>query len=356
MTSPWAQLLAGQTLGGYRLGDFISSGAFGVVFEVKKADTKARFAMKVLPPVQDAQALLDFDNEGVLLKKLTRCSSVINLVESGVETVQMTISGGVVAPIALKYHVLSLASGSLEELIISPDLLADLAWPERIAIWRGAIKGVHQMHLKSVAHRDIKSSNCLLMIAGTRSEVRLADLGRSKDLVLPPMHQAGLYVAGLGDMRFAPPEYRTLQGGATPLDFKNADLYGLGSLLVELATGHPMTALAMGTWADTGNQAIADYKAGVTHDLSTLRPQFRAAIDGISEQFPSRIRYEGTRLLIQLCDPVPQARQPIRAPGRRWVPDNGLLWLLRRADILVHQLAIAPRRTRYKSQTAERSA
>jgi serine/threonine protein kinase len=345
-----------MTLGGYRLNEFIRAGQFGLVFAVDKVDTKSSFAMKILPPSADAGAHLDFDNEGTLLKKLNRCSSVVNLIDTGVESVMMTVAGGPAVPVPFRYHVLGLASGSLEELTTDPSVLAQLSWPERISLWRSAIKGVHQMHLKCVAHRDLKSSNCLIVVGGSRSEVRIADLGRSKDLASSPVHHEQVYLGGLGDFRYAPPEYLWLQGGSTAADFRNADLYGLGSLFTELTTGHPMTALAMTSWIDAQQLGIADFKAGIRRDLATLRPQFRAAIAGLADNLPSAIRHSGVNLLTQLCDPVPQARPPQRAPGRRYLPDDGLLWLLNRADILKRQLATAPRRRRYSTLTAGRSA
>jgi eukaryotic-like serine/threonine-protein kinase len=357
MIDAWAQSLTGMELGGYRLDRFIQNGEFGYVFEVMKLDTLARFAMKVLSPAKsaDASAHVDFDNEGALLKKLNSCSSVINLVDSGSDEVCVTL-GGADVPLQLKYHVLTMASGSLDELLRSPETIGQLTWSDRLSLWRGAIKGVHQMHLKSVAHRDLKTSNCLLMVDSSRTEVRLADLGRSKDYTRPPSLPPLFYLAGRGDVRFAPPEYLLLQGGSTELDFKNADVYGLGSLLAELATGHPMTALALSSLHDIRQDGIADFNAGVRRDLATLRPQFRAAIEGLAEDLPSSIRRDVTDLLQQLCDPMPDARQPKRGTGRRPVSGNGLLWLLNRADILQRQLSVAPRRIRYRAQTIERSA
>ncbi len=355
MANPWVGPLTGSALGGYRLNKCIGEGGFCLVFEVTKLDTGAQFAMKLLPPTGAAMAQVDFDNEGTLLKKLNRCDAVVNLVDSSYDLVPVTLPNGATAPVPFSFHVLALASASMEELVDAPGTLHQLAWPERLNLWRGAVKGLHQMHLKSIAHRDIKSSNCLIMVVGTQSEVRLADLGRSKDLTHPPTHDLQAYLQGMGDFRYAPPEYLWIQGGATPSDFKIADLYGLGSLLAELATGHPMTALALTSWSDARRDGLADLAAGVTRDLATLRPQFRAAIDGLAHEVPAAIRDGTVRLLTQLCDPVPAMRQPQRAPGKRYAPEAGLLWLLRRADILRGQLLTCPRRYRYTRST-ERTA
>lgn len=354
-STAWIELLTGSTLGGYRLDKCVGVGGFCLVFEVTKLDTGSRFAMKVLPPTTSPMAQVDFDNERTLLRKLNPCGSVVNLVDSASDVVPMTSVLGVTAPVPFNFHVLALASASLDEVTNSPVTLGRLSWPERLTLWRGAVKGVHQMHLKCVAHRDLKSSNCLIMVVGATSEVRLTDLGRSKDLTQPPAHHLQAYLEGMGDFRYAPPEYLWLQGGASADDFKLADLYGLGSLLVELATGHPMTALALTSWSDAREVGIVDFAAGVTRDLATLRPQFRSAINAFAEDVPAAIRGETVQLLGQLCDPVPTTRRPRRAPGKRYTPDSGLLWLLRRADILRGQLVTAPRRRGYTRST-ERTA
>jgi len=347
--SPWDTALLGQVVAGCRLDAYVGGGNFGAVFEATNVSTGSRFAVKVLAPTNDAEAASEFDSEGVLLRKLNKCSSVINWVESGSATILVELNGSAI-PLQLKFHVLALASAALEELISDAVRRASLPWPERISHWRGAIKGVHQMHLNTVAHRDLKASNCLLMLHGGDTEVRVADLGRSKDFNLAPNLPSSAYLTGRGDLRFAPPEYLWWQGGNTVADFRSADLYGLGSLFVELATGHPITALAIGSWQDARRDGERDYVAGRHRDLSVLRPQYRRAIEELSEEFPPAIRHGAAGLLGQLCDPVPAMRQPKRIPGMHYVPDNGLAWLLRRADILSRRLSVDTRRPSCKSR------
>ena len=353
----WATSLIGQVLGSYTVDDCIGGGHYGLVFEVTNVKTGSKFAMKVLIPNSDADAATDFDGEGLLLGKLNKCSNVINLIESGTATIPVQLQNGLSVPLPFKYHVLSLASGVLEEVLANPVHRNSVPWLERLSHWRGAIKGVHQMHLNTVAHRDLKSSNCLLMLRGGETELRVADLGRSKDFSNSASLQPQAYLSGRGDRRFAPPEYLWLQGGNTEKEFRNADLYGLGSLFVELATGQPMTALAIGNWASAVRQGEHDYLAGTHRDLATLRPQFRRAAEEMAEELPAVIRHEAVALISQLCDPVPTERQPRRFPGRRVVPDDGLSWLLRRADILSRRLSVEIRVPSYKSlKNTNRSA
>jgi serine/threonine protein kinase len=337
--------LSGQDLGPYRLNGFLGGGGFGIVFHATNSTTGAAVAVKLLVPTPDPHAAVEFDVEGVLLRKLNKCDAVVNLIDSGTADIPMTTSTGLVVPFPFRYLVLSLASGALNELTRDPARLGALAWEDRLDLWRGAVKGIHQMHLKTVAHRDIKADNCLLMISGNRTEVRVTDLGRSKDFSLSPTLLPQEYLQGRGDLRFAPPEFLWFQGGYGAAKFVAADIYGLGSLLTELATGHPMTALALGSWQTVAAEGQRDFLAGTRRDLAILRPQFRRAVNEVADQMPRAIRHDAAVLLGQLCDPVPSARLPPRRLNKKFVPDPGLNWLIRRADILIKRLAVEQKKS-----------
>jgi serine/threonine protein kinase len=351
----WAPALVGLELGGYRIGPYLKGGEFGMVFEVTDLATNSPFAMKILTPTNNAQAAAEFDGEGELLKKLAKRSNVINCFESDTAVVSVDLNGMQV-PLALKYHVMALASGSVDELTDDPVNLAALSWVDRLHHWRGAIKGIHQMHLSRVAHRDLKTSNCLLMLDGGKSEVRIGDLGRSKDFSQPPSLPPNEYFFGRGDNRFAPPEYLWCQGGCTEHDFRCADLYGVGSLFVELATGHPVTALAIGSWEDAQREGAQDRRIKYRRDLAVLRPKFHRAIEHMAVQVPPEIRQEAVKLIRQLCDPVPSQRQPKRMGKPPKAPDEGLGWLIRRADILLGGLTVDRHKWKQSHKATNRSA
>jgi serine/threonine protein kinase len=354
----WVSALLGQTIGDYQVDSYVGGGSFGLVFEVTKLSNGSRFAMKVLVPSGNAQAASEFDAEGVLLQKLVKCSGVITWVDSGTAMLSLNL-GGAQVQLPFGYRVMALASAALEELVLDPARRVAVPWQERLSHWRGAIRGVHQMHLNNVAHRDLKASNCLVMLHGRETEIRIGDLGRSKDFTDPASQSLLEYAFGRGDPRFAPPEHLWFQGGSAAVDFKNADLYGLGSLFAELATGHPMTALAIGSSWDLSNarhEGARDYRKGFRRDLAALRPKFHRAIEQMALDLPPAIRHDAVQLLRQLCDPVPSERQPKRMRGKRHVPDPGLLWLLRRADILSRRLSVEARTRHQAKKTKRRSA
>jgi serine/threonine protein kinase len=350
----WKSILKGQKLGGYELQVCLGAGFFGLVFEAQNLATSARVAVKVLLPSSDPGAVVDFENEAILLRKLNGCDGVITYVDGGHESIEM-IANGVSVPMPIRFHVLAVASGSVDELILDPVARSELDWTERIRIFRGAVKSVHQMHLAGVAHRDLKSSNCLLMVNGSTTKLRLGDLGRSKDLRSPPTMLNGDYIQGRGDLRFAAPEFLWLQGGDSAGDFMAADYYGLGSILVELATGQPLTGLALGNVGAELQQAKVDLQHGQTRDLATLNLQYRRVIAEVMDSMPKSIQHDGQVLLASLCDPLP-AERLARSPYHRDRHLEPLEWLLRRADIMIRRLEIDAREERRIARKLERAA
>lgn len=351
----WKELLKGQTLKGYELLECIGTGNFGLVFESIKQTTGSRFAVKVLIPGSNAGAVLDFENEALLLRKLNPCDGVITFVDGGEESISVT-ANGVTVPLPVRFHVLTIASGSVNELTEDPATRSSLDWIERLQMWRGAVKSAHQMHIAGVAHRDLKSDNCLMMVTGDVTRIRLGDLGRGKDLSLPATGPADQYIAGRGDIRFAPPEFLWVQGGDRAADFLAADYYGLGSLLVELATGHPVSALVFGDVRTVLQQAAQEHARGRHGDLSTLTLRYHRVIEEVVDLMPKSVRDDARVLLRSMCSPLPRNRLARALYRRDRLQKYPLDWVLKRIDIMIRRLAIDAREQRRSTERLERAA
>lgn len=352
---PWVNLLLAQGLGDYDFNECVGRGHFGLVFAATNRVTSARVAVKVLGPGAQSADALDFDNEGRLLQRLNSCDRVISYVDGGTETITFS-SGEFDLPLPIRYHVLSLASASAEELVRNPSARDGWDWAERLGVWRGAVKGIHQMHLNGVAHRDLKSSNVLLMLHGKTVRARLGDLGRSRDLALAPTLPPELYLSGRGDRSHAPPEFLWLQGGNSAQDFLAADYYGLGSLLVELVTGQPISLLAMGNFKLVLEQAVRDYNLGIHGDLSALRSRYRTTVAEVVEQMPRSIQRDAQVVLSNLCDPVPSERLRSVPFSQDRRLQNPLEWVIRRADIMIRRIQKDAIEERRNARRHERSA
>ncbi|MEI9907001.1 MAG: protein kinase [Actinomycetota bacterium] len=332
----WDTVLIGQTHSGYEIRNCIGKGGFAVVFEAVNDSTKTSVAFKILPPGNPA-ATLEFQREGELLAMLKDCDRVVRLHGTEQISLQMSFNGQDV-PVPFACHILELAQGgSLEELVLARDRLD---WVDRLRLWRGVILGVHQMHLHGVVHRDLKSQNCLLFFRPKgKVESKVTDLGRSRHLSSPASHSQFEYLVGLGDSRFAPPEFLAIRGDDSPSAHISSDLYGLGSILFELATGLGITAYSFG---DDGpklqRENFERHQKGLAIDLSGYRAAYEASFKLFESSVPANIRNQAAFLVRQLCDPEPSRRPPKIDRFSKRTMQPGLQWLLNRADILIKML------------------
>lgn len=238
-----SSIFLGRTLNEYLIHRYRGKGAFSFVYEAEHLPTGTQVALKVLKPTATIDQIREFDNEGELLVKLSGARRVVNILDSQTASLDVLLFGSA-SPltIAVRFHVLELASGCLDQLVAHVDLVP---WPERLGLYRDVVLGVHQMHLQSIMHRDLKSSNCLLFEVGFQSLlVKVNDLGRARDLTQAAMASAWAYRVGRGDPNFRPPELLWELGTDDPACHRRADLYGLGCVLFELITGQPITALS----------------------------------------------------------------------------------------------------------------
>ncbi len=349
---PWVALLTGQILGKYRLDVCVGEGHFSRVFEAVNVDTDGRFAVKVLVRATESGAVADFESEAALLRRLNNCKGVINFVDGGVHTIKLQGAPGIFVPIEAPYHVLTLASASLDELLLDPVARERLSYEEKLKLWRWAAKSLTQMHHGQVAHRDLKASNCLLMVRKNVTRVRLGDLGRAKDIANPPTRPPEAYLRGQGDFRFAAPEALFWQGGGSGQDFLLADYYGLGSLLVEIITGQSMTALVLGDFGQVLATGQADFLAGRRRELSVLFPRFRAVVAEVVAELPRSIQTDASVILMSLCHPVPTERLAKAPYSRDRASRDKLAWILRRADIMIRRLEIEARQERRRERVS----
>ncbi|WP_084297923.1 protein kinase domain-containing protein [Actinoplanes friuliensis] len=330
----------GLQFGHYLVKDFINNGGFGMVFEAEDTRNARVVAIKILKLNPDRGTLAEFDNEDELLFKLRGSSNVIARIDAGTGKIPLTQTPSFM-PIELDVHyiVMELAQACLEDLLAYRDILG---WQERIRLFRGLVKGMHQMHLKEVVHRDLKAGNCLVVWQGRgHTETKVSDLGRSRDLKNPPKHHALEYLAGRGDLRFAPPELLWMQGFDNPRVWMQADLYGLGSVLFELATGQGITGVALGSGPDHCHRISKMppnlRRAHFESQIGDMRGRYELAFDMFKAELPKSIANQMTELVRQLCDPDPSKRVP-RVIAKSQTERPGLQWLLRRVDILARML------------------
>jgi Protein kinase domain len=209
---------------GYRIGRDLGSGAIGRVVEVHGDDGRV-WAGKILHESQraDERAQRRFEAEARLLTGVVHPNLI------GVEGL-VHIDGQAVLLMEL------VAGSDLAHLIAAE---APLPAERVTALGRGVAAGLAEAHRAGLVHRDLKPANILLSSDGTP---KVADFGLARAASFAASDPSAAAVAGTPD--YMAPE------SIDPLAIDGrSDLYALGCILCELATGAPpyrgATALAI---------------------------------------------------------------------------------------------------------------
>lgn len=340
--------LAGQQHGSWSFDQMLGTpGSFAVVYAATPTAGGPQSALKLLKPERAVEFGVtdEFIREGELLIDLQAARNVVAIHEANQSVMIDVQFNGQAVALPVTYHRLEKADGCLDEVVVSQHQPG--YWQHAIDLFRDVVAGVHQMHLTGIVHRDLKSSNVLLFArrpVGERAQV--SDLGRSARLADLAAFPAQAYVFGRGDPSCAPPELIYGLGIPDRSAYRMADLYLLGSVLCELATGQPATSLLIPNW-----QAVSLGASSVPRDArdvlaraaqATLRPQVATTAELIRSIAPPAIRTELATLFAQLCDPDP-TRRNTRQRRDRNLPHTDLAWLLRRVHIIQRQLRLSTR-------------
>ncbi|MHC4971509.1 MAG: serine/threonine-protein kinase [Planctomycetota bacterium] len=191
-----------ERCGPYRIEKEIGRGGMGVVYEA--TDGERRVAVKVLHPhVPHAR----FEREAKLGLKVDH-ENVVRTLDAGEDYLVMEyVKGKTLRELAGEW-------GTIPE-----TLLREIA--------RQAAAGLRSIHRAGIVHRDLKPENILI---DDLQRVRIMDLGIAKALEgTVQLTSQGQF---LGSMNYAAPE----QWEGEPVGWR-ADVYSLGVVLYELATG-----------------------------------------------------------------------------------------------------------------------
>ena len=217
--------LVGAVLDGrYRIDAPLGGGAMGTVYRGVQISVGRPVAIKVVNPewVRNKDIVRRFVREAMLTSQLVHPNAV-SVLDFG-----QTSDG-------IYYLVMELLTGrTLEDLLRSERRLS----PDRVVRIGSqicsALLGAHHL---SILHRDLKPANVILVDGlATQDHVKVVDFGIAKCLSLDPagIDQSDITKVGalLGTPAYMPPE--VLLGA--PAD-QRSDLYSLGCIMYELATG-----------------------------------------------------------------------------------------------------------------------
>lgn len=214
--------MIGRMISKYRLLQEIGRGAVGIVFKAQDTHLGSFVAIKILAEklVDDPETLHRFEREGGAAAALNH-PNICTVIETG------SWQGR-------PYLAMELLTGQAldDRLAAGPLGAAPL-----IEIAIGVTSALEAAHAIGVVHRDIKPANLFLTAAG---QVKVLDFGLAKVKIPPALSADAPTVAMyatrqgtiLGTFAYMSPE----QVCCEPVDGR-ADLYSLGVVLYELATG-----------------------------------------------------------------------------------------------------------------------
>ena len=194
----------------YRLDSELGRGGMGIVFRATDLELMREVAIKVLP------ASPSWSDARERLLREARAAAALN------------------HPHIVAVHDIGDANGRpffVMELVNGPSLSSarSLALPRIVEIASQVCAALEHAHANNIVHRDLKPDNVLLSSNEETSSVKLADLGLALLTSAERVSRAGMI---LGTASYMAPE----QALGQAIDGR-ADLYALGVVLYELATG-----------------------------------------------------------------------------------------------------------------------
>ena len=203
----------------YKLLGEIGRGAMGVVHEAFHVDLGRSVAVKILAKDRAASEkfVARFRTEARAISKIHH-ENIVQMHDFGMTT------GG------QPYYAMELLEGETLERYIDREKGMD--WREAVRLCMDACRALSAAHAAGVVHRDIKPANLFMTSNGT---LKLLDFGVAKALTEPSSRDdsgASGALSIVGTPEYLAPE----QASSKPVD-ERTDLYSLGAVLYELATG-----------------------------------------------------------------------------------------------------------------------
>jgi serine/threonine protein kinase len=277
--------LVGQQVGPYRLRQVVAAGGFGTIYLGETAQGE-RVAVKVLESDDAVRQFGRFTREFAKLESANH-PGIIACYQRG----RQLIDGQVYPWYSMEFAVGGDLSMRIDDRGPSP--WQDSVRQAEIADeFRQVAVAVAHLHHLGIVHRDIKPSNVLIVADGG---LRLSDFGLVKNLN-PSTHtlrDATSTGAVLGTPDYMAPEQKKgLEVDAT------TDVYALGVLLAELATGHrPRANTEAGQGSTLNNEEV----------LRDLPERLRRLILRCTDVLPSNRPADARHLLEQFSEAMAAA-------------------------------------------------
>ena len=210
--------LVGHTLGHYHILSAIGAGAMGEVYLARDTRLDRQVALKILPPrfTRSSERVARFRREAKAASALNH-PNIITIYDIG------EIGG-----------ILFIAAELIEGVTLRERLVAGgMELPEALGIVLQCSRGLEAAHQARIVHRDVKPENIMVRPDGL---VKVVDFGlaRVSEGGQESAAEASRAGALIGTPRYMSPE----QARGQKLDART-DIFSLGAVLYEMATGEP---------------------------------------------------------------------------------------------------------------------
>ena len=272
-----------DVLGGrYRLGRLIGAGGMATVHEAEDTALGRRVAIKVLQPqyAADTAFVARFDREARAIAALNH-PGIVQIYDVGNEA-------------GTPYIVEEFVDGQpLKELLRGGPLPTDRI----IDVGVQVAKALDYAHHAGVIHRDVKPQNILV---SPRGQAKLVDFGIA---ATPGAHGSTDTGSVFGTAHYLAPEQA--QGEPTS---RATDVYALGVVLYEMATGHP--PFEGHTALEIANKHVSEAPEPPSLRNSTIPTRLEQAVLKALSKDPSRRQASGAELARELLQADEMLERP----------------------------------------------
>ena len=221
LTEPADPFIGRTVAGRYEVLSLIGKGGMGAIYEVRHLKLGRTFALKRLSDAYatDPTMLARFRREADIVARL-RHPNVVEIVDWD------TLDDGSPCLVMERLHGQDLAERLATE--------GPLPWPTIARITDAVLAALEVAHQAGIVHRDLKPKNIFRSRDDAGGEhVKLLDFGLSK---VRDQHSVGNEANLIGTPLYMAPE----QANGKPAEIGPAvDVWAVGAILHELATGHP---------------------------------------------------------------------------------------------------------------------
>jgi serine/threonine protein kinase len=324
-------LLAGELVGGYRLGPILGYGGFGQVYSVVSCQDGRptdRVAVKMISPTTEKNAARA-EREIKAMVKLGAYNHVLRIHAHGRVT-DGRLKGWI-------WIAMERADRTLYDLCMETGHFRRVSDENANMIAVGVVRALRAAHANSTIHRDLKPVNVFLV----KSVVKVGDFGLAAEVVGP---DGEYYFAEqpIGSVHFMAPEL--FQSHARPRP--ESDVYALGQTMHWLLTG----AYANARRANETHYEWAErVKRAPSAEFSPKLPtHWQAFVATACSPLQVRRNLEAVRRLVpepgKPAPAIPREARRAPAPIPKPLPSSrlpGWLWSALRAILVVAFVALA---------------